>query len=116
MGADVCGVTALVKSATRLDSAGFPGDFPLDVMLHPATVRGQEGLAAMRAVVRAYHAGGGIAIHFNIMDADVLLDAQQHPDKYRGLQVRVCGWNVHFTDMCKKEQDAFICRARSIAP
>lgn len=114
MGADVCGVTALVQSATRLDPAGFPGDFPLDVMLHPATVAGEEGLAAMRAVVRAYHAGGGIAIHFNVMDADVLLDAQQHPGKYRGLQVRVCGWNVHFTEMCRKEQDAFIRRARSL--
>ena len=77
--------------------------------------RTEAGLAAMRAVVRAYHAGGGIAIHFNVMDADTLVDAQQHPEKYRGLQVRVCGWNVHFTEMCRREQDAFIRRARSLA-
>jgi len=115
MGSDACGVTALVKSATRLDAAGFPGDFPLDVMLHPATVAGEEGLAAMRSIVRVYHGGGGIAVHFNVMDADVLLDAQQHPEKYRGLQVRVCGWNVHFTEMCRKEQDAFSRRARGLA-
>ena len=115
MGADVSGVTALVKSVTRLDSAGFPGDFPLDVLMHPATVRGQDGLSAMRTLVRVYHAQGGIAIHFNIMDAEVLLEAQAHPEKYRDLQVRVCGWNVHFTDMSKKEQDAFILRARNTA-
>ena len=115
MGADVAGVTALIESVTTIDTTGFPGDFPLDVMLHPASVCGREGLAAMRALVRTYMKRHGIAIHFNIFDADVLLDAQAHPEAYSGLQVRVCGWNVHFNDMCKQEQDAFILRARNIA-
>ncbi|NLE55834.1 MAG: hypothetical protein GX617_12915, partial [Lentisphaerae bacterium] len=41
-------------------------------------------------------------------------DAQEHPDKYQGLQVRVCGWNVLFNNMAKKEQDAYIFRAENI--
>lgn len=115
MGADVNGVTALIHSATAIDSSDLPGDFPLDVMMHPATVQGEEGLAAMRALLHTYMDRHGIAIHFNIFDAAVLEDAQRNPEKYTGLQIRVCGWNVRFNDLCKKEQDAYIERARNIA-
>ncbi len=115
MGMDVNGVTALIKSVTRIDSALFPGDFSLDVMMHPATVQGREGLAAMRTLLETYMDKHGIAVHFNIFDANVLLDAQKHPEKYEGLQVRVCGWNVRFNDIARKEQDQYIKRALSIA-
>ena len=115
MGMDINGVTALVKSVTGIDSALFPGDFPLDVMMHPATVQGKEGLAAMRTLLNTYLDKHGIAIHFNIFDANVLIDAQKHPEKYEGLQVRVCGWNVRFNDIAKKEQDQYIKRALSIS-
>ena len=115
MGMDTKGVTALIRSVTRLDAATFPGDFPLDVMMHPATVQGAEGLDAMRGLLFTYLLNHGVAIHFNIFDAAVLEDAQKHPDRYSGLQVRVCGWNVKFTELCKKEQDAYIERARNIA-
>ncbi|OGV49658.1 MAG: hypothetical protein A2017_07320 [Lentisphaerae bacterium GWF2_44_16] len=114
MGMDTNGVTALVKSATSIDSALFQGDFPLDVMMHPATVQGREGLDAMKTLLRTYMDKHGIAIHFNIFDAKVLIDAQKHPDKYQGLQVRVCGWNVRFNDIAKKEQDEYIKRAMNI--
>ncbi len=114
MGADTNGVTALIRSVTRMDSAMHPGDFPLDVMLHPATVQGDDGLFAMRTLLNTYMQRHGVAIQFNVFDARTLLDAQTHPEKYQGLQVRVCGWNVHFTDMSRKEQDMFIRRARNI--
>ena len=115
MGMDTNGVTALIRSVTRLDAATFPGDFPLDVMMHPATVQGKEGLDAMRGLLFTYLLNHGVAIHFNIFDAAVLEDAQKHPDRYSGLQVRVCGWNVRFTELAQKEQDAYIERARNIA-
>ncbi len=115
MGMDLNGVTALVKSVTRLDPALFPGDLPLDVMMHPATVRGPEGLAAMRGLLNTYFAKNGLAVHFNVMDAETLLDAQEHPEKHEGLQVRVCGWNVRFNDIARKEQDEYIKRAGNIS-
>lgn len=115
MGMDVNGVTALVKSVTRIDAAMFPGDFALDVMMHPTTVQGKQGLAAMRTLLKTYMDKHGIAIHFNIFDPNVLIDAQKHPEKYEGLQVRVCGWNVRFNDIARKEQDAYIRRALNIS-
>ncbi len=115
MGMDRNGVTALLHSLQALDSADYPGDFPLDVMLHPTTVQGEDGLAAFRAIVLNYHAHNGLAIHFNIYNEQKLLDAQAHPEKYPNLQVRVCGWNVRWADMAKVEQDEYIKRARLIA-
>lgn len=114
MGMDVNGVTAMIKSVTRLEGGQFL-DFPLDVMLLPATVRGENGLAVMKTLLKTYLEKHGIAIHFNIFDAETLLDAQAHPDKYQGLQVRVCGWNVNFTELSRKEQDMFIRRAQNIS-
>ena len=44
----------------------------------------------------------------------MLRDAQLHPENYKNLQVRVCGWNVLWNDLSKAEQDAFIIRAENI--
>ncbi|MBO4345361.1 MAG: hypothetical protein J5833_06385, partial [Victivallales bacterium] len=115
MGADINGVTALIRSAISIDAASFPGDFPLDVMMHPSSVKGADGLAAWRKLLRVYFAGNGVAIHFNIFDASELKEAQKHPEKYKGMQIRVCGWNVRFTEMDKSEQDMYIRRAESIS-
>ena len=115
MGADTEGVTALVATLASLDSFDFPGDFPLDVMLLPYSVAGDKGLEVMKAIVSQYHENGGFVIQFNVFDVDGLKDAQEHPEKYENLQVRVCGWNVRWNDLPKVEQDAYIRRAEEIA-
>jgi formate C-acetyltransferase len=115
MGMDRNGVTALIKSVCTMSAMDLPGDFPLDVMMHPATVQGEEGLAALRALLYTYFAKGGLAIHFNIFDAEVLKEAQKNPEKYANLQIRVCGWNVRFVELAKAEQDAYIKRAENVA-
>ncbi len=112
-GADINGVTALIRSSRHFDPANFPTGYPLDVMLHPTAVAGDDGLAAWRNLVRVY-LERGFAIHFNIFDAETLKVAQLHPEKYAGLQIRVCGWNVHFIEMSKEEQDMYIRRAETL--
>ena len=115
MGADTEGVTALVATLASLDSCDLPGDFPLDVMLLPYTVAGDKGLETMKALLFQYYANNGLIMQFNVFDAEELKDAQRHPEKYENLQVRVCGWNVRWNDLPKKEQDAYIRRAEEIA-
>ena len=114
MGMDISGVTSLIRSAIAASSAGVLGDIPLDVMMHPSAVRGEDGIAAWKKLIRVFLEHDGTAIHFNIFDAATLREAQAHPEKYRGLQVRVCGWNVRFTEMAKSEQDMYIRRAENI--
>ena len=113
-GSDSEGATALVLSLGSLDARDFPGDFPLDVTLLAASVRGTSGLAAMKGIVRAYCDQGGVVIQFNLFDLEELRAAQRHPERYENLQVRVCGWNVRWNDLPKAEQDAYIQRVTAI--
>ena len=106
-GMAVNGATALTLSLTKLDGSKFMSDFPLDVFLHPSSVMGEEGMTAMLGVLGAYRAGGGHAVHFNVLDTETLRKAQENPHAYRDLQIRVCGWNP-FHLMNRFEQDAFI--------
>lgn len=114
-GMDREGVTALIGSVTRLDFTRFPNGSVLDIILHPSAVQGEEGLAAMVGLIRSYFALGGFGIQFNIFDADTLRQAQQNPEQYATLQVRVCGWNVHFVNLSRHEQDAFIRQAEHLS-
>ena len=108
------GVTALLASVLKFDTSLFMAGFPVDVMLHPSAVAGNEGLLAMRALLMTYIKNNGHAMHFNIFSTQMLKDAQLHPERYTDLQVRVCGWNVRFTEMAKSEQDMYIRRAENI--
>ena len=114
-GADKNGVTALIHSATAIDTVLADVGFCLDVMLHPTAVQGEKGLDVLYQVMRTYMDKGGQSIHFNIFNADTLRDAQRHPEKYENLQVRVCGWNALWNTMSKTEQDAYILRTENIA-
>ena len=77
-------------------------------MFPPATVAGPEGADFLANVVRTFFAKGGLFIHFNVLSPDQLRAAQAEPEKYRNLQVRLCGWNVRFVDLDKAHQDWLI--------
>ena len=114
MGADTEGATALVATLAVSDVTKLPGDYPLDMMLHPSVCYGEKGLKAMRSLVEIFHRNGGSVIQFTVFSAEELRDAQAHPEKYENLQVRVCGWNVRWNDLSKVEQDAYIRRAENV--
>lgn len=114
MGMDREGVTALIRSSLQLTPSHYTESFCLDVMLHPSTVAGDEGTDVMKKLIRVYMNGGGMAIQFNVFNAEMLRDAKENPDKYRNLQVRVCGWSVLWNNMSEEEQDAYIKRAENI--
>ena len=115
IGMDRNGITGLMDSVLKVDMRQFPCGTCLDIMLHPTSVRGEEGIKILVSLIRSFVAHGGSGIQFNIFDAKVLRDAQVHPEKYANLQVRVCGWNVRFTDLAPEAQETFIRQAESIA-
>ena len=113
IGMDRNGITALMESVLKVDMRQFPCGTCLDIMLHPTSVRGDEGIKILVSLIRTFIAHGGSGIQFNIFDASVLRDAQVHPEKYENLQVRVCGWNVRFTDLAPEAQETFIREAEA---
>ncbi len=112
-GMDRNGVTALIKSATEIDLSLFPNGSVLDIVVHPSAVSGEDGLGAFASLLDIYFMRGGMAMHGNVFSAEILKDAQKNPEKYKNLQVRVCGWNNYFLNLPKEQQDAFIKQAEA---
>lgn len=108
IGMDRGGVTVLMNSLCKIDFTNFPHSAMLDVILHPSAVAGEDGLSVFASLVKTYFNKGGHSIQFNVFSAQTLIDAQKNPEKYKNLQIRVCGWNVYFVDLEKTMQDAFI--------
>lgn len=108
IGNDKKGLTSLINSVTKIDFTNIPDGAVLDLMLHSSAVSGEEGLCAMNGILKTYMNRGGMAVQFNVINPDQLKDAQNNPELYPNLQVRLCGWNVYFTNLSKGEQNAFI--------
>jgi trans-4-hydroxy-L-proline dehydratase len=62
------------------------------------------------SLVRTYFALDGHHIQFNVVDAATLRQAQQHPDEYRDLIVRVAGYSDYFCDLSEVLQEEIITR------
>lgn len=69
-----------------------------------------EGLNHMADVVKTYFNMDGHHIQFNVIDKETLLKAQQNPDEYKDLIVRVAGYSDHFRNLSKALQDEIIDR------
>ncbi len=112
-GKDTSGITAYLRSVTKINAAEYPNGAPIDFVLHPTAVKGDRGLDVMLALIRTVFRNGGSAIQGNVYDADLLREAQKYPEKYKGLQVRLCGWSQYFSKLTKDEQDMMIRQAES---
>ncbi len=73
-------------------------------------IRDEEHKDKFKAFLRGYAKNGGTALQVNILDPDVLRDAQAHPSEYRHLLVRVTGYNAYFTSIGRELQDELIAR------
>ena len=61
-------------------------------------------------MIKTYFENGGEHIQINVVDTKTLLDAQVHPENYKGLMVRVAGYMAYFTELDKSAQDTIIYR------
>jgi trans-4-hydroxy-L-proline dehydratase len=113
-GTDASGLTALLGSVARLPMHRFTGG-PLNVRLHPSAVAGPRGLENLAAALQTYFEAGAMNVMVNVVSKDELQDAQIHPEKYRGLCVRVTGYSAYFTQMGKRAQDELIRRTEKLA-
>lgn len=110
-GSDTEGATAHLLSAASIDASKTPNGAIVDIDLHTSAVRGENGIRALVSGLRSYFELGGFAVHYNVLDAEILKAAKKSPEKYPTLQVRLCGWNVLFSSLSEKEKNEFIARS-----
>ena len=71
------------------------------------TPEGENGLITL---LRTASILGNGQMQFSYVDNDVLRKAQQEPDKYRDLIIRVAGYSAYSVELCKEVQDEIISR------
>ncbi len=111
-GSDTHGPTAVIKSLGKLDQTKSGGTL-LNVRFVPQLLRRDEDQRKLASLIRTYFKFGGHHIQFNIVDTATLRDAQQHPDDYRDLLVRVAGYSDYFNDMTAQLQNEIIARTEN---
>ncbi len=107
-GTDREGVTAMIRSYAAADLSRMVTGAALDCKLLPSSVAGEDGLNALVAILRGFVAEGGFFLQPDVADAQILHEAQDHPEDYQTLSVRVSGWNARFVTLCKDWQDMVI--------
>ena len=123
-GADIYGPTSNANSVGKAlggKAPGGKGDF-MDylnnlpngashtITFNPSMLRDPEHKDKFKAFLKGYAENGGTALQINMLDPEVLKDAQKHPQEYRNLLVRVTGYNAYFTNIGRELQNEVIAR------
>ena len=108
-GTDRQGPYALFTSATCWDHS-MSQNSQMNLKLHPSAIAGPNGSRKLLELTRGYLRKGGFHIQYNVVDSKVLRDAQQHPEQYRDLMVRVAGFTQYWVEIGKPIQDEVIAR------
>ena len=108
-GTDKNGPTAMLSSALKVNQDPFNAML-LNMKIHPSALKTDEDLMKLAALVKTYLLNGGKHIQFNVIDNEVLKKAQEKPEEYSDLIVRVAGYSTYFTLLTKPVQDEIIAR------
>ena len=106
-GYDRNGPMAAILSASKIDFEEWRSAI-FNQKLTPSSIEGESGLRKFQNYIETALTLGLDTIQFNVVDSRMLREAQQHPEQYPNLVVRVSGFNAHFVDLAKFVQDAVI--------
>ena len=109
-GKDVKGPTASANSVSKLDHFIASNGTLYNMKFHPSALKGREGIENFVSLIRGYFDRKGSHVQFNVVSRETLLDAQAHPENYKGLVVRVAGYSALFTTLSRSLQDDIISR------
>jgi len=111
-GSDTNGPSAVIKSLTKIDHIKSGGTL-LNQRFLPSLLKRDEDLRKLGSLVRSYFALGGHHIQFNIVDTATLYAAQENPEDYKDLLVRMAGYSDYFNDMNADLQQEVIDRTEN---
>lgn len=109
-GRDIKGPTATVNSVAKLEQGVASNGTLLNQKFHPSALAGMSGLSKFVALIRSYFDQKGMHVQFNVVTKETLIDAQNNPEKYKTLVVRVAGYSALFTTLSRSLQDDIINR------
>ncbi len=122
-GADINGPTANANSVGKAlggkdETIGdwedylnsLPNGASHTITFNPSIIKDPEHRDKFKAFLRGYAQNGGTCLQVNMLDPEMLKDAQKHPQDYRHLLVRITGYNAYFTSVGRELQNEVIAR------
>lgn len=104
------GPLSVIQSFTKFDLSRISNGGPLTIELHDTVFRNEEGEKKVSQLVKAFVHLGGHQLQLNSINRDRLIEAQEHPEDFPNLIVRVWGWSGYFCELDKAYQDHIIRR------
>lgn len=112
-GTDTNGPTASLSSAMKIDQDRFNAML-LNMKIHPSALKTEADLEKLGDLITTYMENGGKHIQFNVVDNKTLKAAQEKPEDYRDLVVRVAGYSTYFTLLTTAVQNEIIDRTENM--
>lgn len=105
-----CGPAGPMKSVAKFPPPWISSGIALNLRFHPSFIKGENGVITFAKMIRTYFDLGGMHIQPNVVSKETLKEAQENPQKYRDLIVKVSGYSAYFTDLGRSIQDDIISR------
>ncbi len=110
VGRDKQGPTAVLLSATKFDLSRLNSGCPMDLRVSFNKETEEENGKIMQGFIESFVALGGNMMTITKVDYETLKKAQQEPEKYMSLRVRLGGVTAYFTQLAKPQQDEYMRR------
>jgi formate C-acetyltransferase len=104
------GLTATLNSIAKLNYELAINGVAVNVRIHPQNLLKEENIEKFYHLLKSYFKAGGIQIQPTVVSTEMLKDAQNHPEKYLDLIVKVGGYNATFVDLGTPIQNDIINR------
>lgn len=111
-GRDEQGVTAMLNTLSRLPHCRAAGASAAIIDLDPKLVEGAAGRQRLVALIRAAVAMGVGQLQWNVVTVERLRQAQQDPERYGNIPVRVAGFSQKFKLVDRELQEHIIARTK----
>jgi pyruvate-formate lyase len=110
------GATAALRSLAKADYRLAPGGAAINLRLSPQHLQGEEGLARLVGLLKAYVAMGGEQLQVTVVDGETLRRALAAPEQYRDLVVRVAGFTAYLVTLPPELQSEIVARTEAGLP
>ncbi|MDF9825282.1 pyruvate formate-lyase/glycerol dehydratase family glycyl radical enzyme [Breznakia sp. PF5-3] len=109
-GRDTKGPTAVFKSVSRIDNDLTTNGGLLNMKFLPTFFKHDTGIDKFSSFLRSFVDLKIPHVQFNVVCKEDLLAAQEHPEQYRSLTIRVAGYTAYFTELAGELQNEIIAR------
>ncbi len=108
------GPTGVLRSVAAIDFKHVCG-CAVNIRMHPSGIgKTKETRKKWISLLKTYYSLGGQQLQPTVVSTEVLKAAQQNPEPYRNIIVKVGGYSAYFTDLGKEIQDEVISRTEHL--